>query len=101
MSQSVHTVQSLQSEVAALGLALAYDQLDCMPDMLVEHDLHLKEYCQSADIQVVRDELMALNAMQEDLIRMMRERQRQILEKMRAHQYSSRAAVAYLKGGRL
>lgn len=99
MSQAVHSVQSLQAEIAALRNALAHDQLECMPQMLADHDLHMREYCRGADLAAVRDDLKALNAMQQDLIRMMRERQRQILELMRASRHSNRAAMAYSRNG--
>jgi hypothetical protein len=99
MSQPVHSVQSLQAEVAALRSALAHDQLERMPQMLADHDLHMREYCRSADLLVVRDELKTLHTQQQDLIRMMRERQRQILELMRASRHSNRAAVAYSRNG--
>jgi aerobic-type carbon monoxide dehydrogenase small subunit (CoxS/CutS family) len=99
MNRPTHSVQSLQAEIVALHSALAHDQLECMPQMLAEHDLHLKTYCQSADINAVRDELRTLHAQQQDLIRMMRQRQHRILELMRASRHSNRAALAYSRNG--
>jgi aerobic-type carbon monoxide dehydrogenase small subunit (CoxS/CutS family) len=99
MTQSTPSVQSLQAEIAALHSALAHDQLERMPQMLADHDLHLKTYCQSADVTAARDGLKALHAQQQDLIRMMRQRQCRILELMRASRHSNRAALAYSRNG--
>lgn len=101
MSSSVHSVQSLQAEVAALRSALAQGQLERMPQMLADHDLHIKEYCRGADLAAAHDALKALHAQQQELIGMMRQRQRQILQLMRASRHSNRAAVAYSRHGAL
>lgn len=99
MNQPAHSVQSLQAEIAELHSALAHDELERMPQLLADHDLHLRQYCQDADLAAARDELKALNAMQHDLIRAMRERQQHILRLMRDQRHSNRAAVAYSRNG--
>ncbi|WP_372173735.1 hypothetical protein [Xanthomonas axonopodis] len=97
----MHSVQSLQAEIADLRLAMAQEEFEAMPQMLDNHDLHLREYAQQVDIQQDRDALQALLTMHQDLMRMMGERQRKLLELIRAQRTSSSASRAYARVGRI
>ncbi|AZR30857.1 hypothetical protein [Xanthomonas vasicola] len=97
----MHSVQSLQAEIADLRLAMAQEEFEDMPPMLDAHDLHLREYAQQVDIEQDRDALQTLLTMHQDLMRMMRERQRKLLELIRAQRTSSSASRAYARVGRI
>ncbi|HBK46811.1 MAG TPA: hypothetical protein DDZ67_10345 [Xanthomonadaceae bacterium] len=95
----MHSVETLQSEIASIRSAITHGELAAVPALLEQHDLHLHEYCKGADVEAARDGLTALHAMQQDVIALMRERQQRLLELMRAHRHSHHAARAYTRAG--
>ncbi|AOD15071.1 hypothetical protein VB151_04480 [Xanthomonas fragariae] len=97
----MHSVQSLQAEIADLRIAMAHEEFEAMPQMLDNHDLHLREYAQHVDLNQDRDALQTLLTMHHDLMRLMRERQRKLAEMIRAQRTSSSASRAYARVGRI
>ena len=97
----MHSVQSLQDEVSEIRIAMSREEFEVMPHMLEVHDLHVQEYCKHADVAQDRDAVQALQAMQQELVRMMRERQRKLLELIRAQRTSATASRAYARVGRI
>ncbi|NIK53626.1 UNVERIFIED_ORG: hypothetical protein FHT06_000119 [Xanthomonas campestris] len=101
VSHTMHSAQSLQAEIADIRLAMAQEEFEVMPFMLDAHDLHLREYAQQADLSQDRDALQTLQVMQQDLMRMMLERRRKLLDLIRAQRTSSTASRAYARIGRI
>ncbi|MCS3744721.1 putative transcriptional regulator [Xanthomonas arboricola] len=97
----MHSAQSLQAEIADLRLAMAQEDFEAMPFLLDSHDLHLREYAQHADLSQDRDALQTLQTMQQDLMRMMLDRRRKLLDLIRAQRTSSSASRAYARVGRI
>ncbi|MFC0155834.1 hypothetical protein ACFFJ4_20240 [Xanthomonas dyei] len=97
----MHSAQSLQTEIADLRLAMAQEDFEAMPFLLDNHDLHLREYAQHVDLSQDRDALQTLHTMQQDLMRMMLDRRRKLLDLIRAQRTSSSASRAYARVGRI
>ncbi|MCC4635350.1 MULTISPECIES: hypothetical protein [Xanthomonas] len=97
----MHSAQSLQTEIADLRLAMAQEDFEAMPFLLDSHDLHLREYAQHVDLSQDRDALQTLHTMQQDLMRMMLDRRRKLLDLIRAQRTSSSASLAYARVGRI
>lgn len=97
----MHSVQSLQAEMADLRSAMANEAFEIMPQLLDTHDRHLREFAQHVDLDRDRDALQTLLTLHQDLMRMMRERQRKLLELIRAQRTSSSASRAYARVGRI
>jgi hypothetical protein len=95
----MHSAESLQAEIAAIQDALAHDRVEQLPQMLQEHDAHLREFCRGAGAAAARDGLQQLRAMQQQTIVEMRRYQQKLLGLMRAQRRSGRAARAYLQAG--
>ncbi|MBB3805102.1 putative transcriptional regulator [Xanthomonas arboricola] len=97
----MHSVQSLQAEMADIRIAMANEDFEDMPPMLDAHDLHLRQYAQHVHVDQDREALQTLLTMHQDLMRMMRERQRKLLDLIRAQRTSSSASRAYARVGRI
>ncbi|MEA5123918.1 hypothetical protein [Xanthomonas floridensis] len=97
----MHSVQSLQAEMADIRIAMANEEFEVMPLMLDTHDLHLRQYAQHVDLDQDRDALQTLLTMHQDLMRLMRERQRKLLDLIRTQRTSSSASRAYARVGRI
>ncbi|MCC4614007.1 hypothetical protein LL963_18215 [Xanthomonas campestris pv. esculenti] len=97
----MHSVQSLQAEMADIRIAMANEDFEVMPPMLDAHDLHLRQYAQHVDVDQDRAALQTLLTMHQDLMRLMRERQRKLLDLIRAQRTSSSASRAYARVGRI
>ncbi|CAD0338448.1 MULTISPECIES: hypothetical protein [Xanthomonas] len=97
----MHSAQSLQAEIADIRLAMAQEEFEVMPFLLDSHDLHLREYAEHVDLSQDRDALQTLHTMQQDLMRMMLERRRKLLDLIRAQRTSSTASRAYARVGRI
>lgn len=87
--------------MADLRSAMANEEFEVMPHLLDNHDRHLHEFAQHVDLDRDRDALQTLLTMHQDLMRMMRERQRKLLELIRAQRTSSSASRAYARVGRI
>ncbi|KAB7771869.1 hypothetical protein [Xanthomonas maliensis] len=96
----MHSVQSLQAEMTALRSAMAREDFDAMPELLAAHDLHLQTFCQTVDLERDRAGLLTLQGMQQDLIQAMRDRQRVLIDMIRAQRTSAAATRAYAGIGR-
>lgn len=99
MESPLHSVASLQAEVAAIQGALAREELEPLPQMLSQHDLHLREFCAGADAKRFKEELRQLQAMQMQAIAQMRQFQQKLKALMQTQRRSGHAARAYVQGG--
>ncbi len=99
MEAAMRTVESLQAEIAAIQDALAREQLDTLPQMLHDHDQHLREFCADADVENCREQLRVLQAAQHRAIAQMRQYQQHIRTLMQSQRRSNQAARAYAQGG--
>lgn len=97
----MHSVQSLQAEIADIRIAIAREEFECVPLLLDTHDLHLREYAQYADLNQDHDALHILLTMHNDVMRLMRERQRKLAEMIRNQRASLSASRAYARVGRI
>jgi len=97
----MHSVQSLQAEIADIRIAMAHEEFERVPLLLDTHDLHLREYAQYGDLNQDRDALHILLAMHNDVMRLMRERQRKLAEMIRSQRASLSASQAYARVGRI
>lgn len=99
MSEQTHSPQSLIGEINAIRDCFARGDLAAMPSLLELHDEHLRDYCRSPQASQNSAQLRELQAMQHEMIELMRARQQQLLELMRAQRQHTRVARAYAHAG--
>lgn len=93
------TPAALRAELGTIRATFELGDFAALPPLLEQHAEHVQAFCAQPDARGFRDEIRALQAEQQQVVTLLRGRQRELLELMRAQHQSTRAARVYAQAG--
>lgn len=92
-------IASLRAEISAIRATFEHGDFASLPAMLELHTEHVQAFCAQPDARAFQAEVRMLQAEQQEVVALMRQRQRQLLDLMRAQHRSTRVARVYTQAG--